>query len=181
MRIVGGEHRGRRLTAPPGRDLRPTADRVREAVFNILSHGGPGGVSPIADARILDGFAGTGAMGLEALSRGAAHATFMDADISACRANVAALDVEARATLLEADCLHPPSADAPCDFIFLDPPYRGGLAAPALGALADAGWIADGATCVVELAATEGFEPPPRFTLADERRYGAARIVFLSA
>ena len=177
MRIVGGSHRGRAIAAPPGRELRPTADRVREAVFNILAHGGSG--APFAGARVLDGFAGTGAMGLEALSRGALHATFIDTDTAPCRANVAALDQAANATIVAGDCLAPPPAPQACELVFLDPPYRGGLAAAALAALADAGWIEAGALCTVELAAKEGFAPPPGFAVTDERRYGAARVVFV--
>lgn len=176
MRIVAGSHRGRPLATPAGLDVRPTADRVREAVFNVLVHGS---ADRVAEARVLDAFAGTGAMGLEALSRGAAHATFIDTDTAPARANVAALGEGGRATIVAADCLHPPSADALCDLVFLDPPYRGGLAAPALEALAGSGWIDNGAVCVVELAAREGFEAPDGFAITDERRYGAARIVFL--
>lgn len=184
MRIVAGRHRGRALAAPPGRALRPTADRVREAVFNVLAHGGAGlgGRDAVTGARVLDAFAGTGAMALEAVSRGASHATCMESDPTAldfCRANVQALGEEARVTVLGGDCLRPVRADAPCTLVFLDPPYGSGLAAPALGRLAAAGWIAKGAVCVVELAAREPFAPPPAATVLDQRRYGAARIVFL--
>ncbi len=179
MRIVGGRNRGRKLATPAGGGIRPTADRVREAVFNILAHGAPGGGSRITGARVLDGFAGTGAMGLEALSRGAAQASFIDRDPGPCRRNVAALDETARADIIAGDCLSPPPAAAPCGLVFLDPPYDKGLAVPALEALATAGWIADGAVCVVELAAGETLEPPSGFAVADERRYGAARVVLL--
>lgn len=175
MRIVGGRNRGRTIAAPPGRDIRPTADRVRESVFNILEHGAAGNPD---GARVLDGFAGTGAMGLEALSRGAAFATFMDTDISACRANIEALGETESTDTFRADCLAPPRATAPCSLIFLDPPYNSGLAAPALEALAAAGWISDGAVCVIELASKETFDPPAGFTVTDDRRYGAARVVF---
>ena len=177
MRIVGGRHRGRAIAAPPGRAIRPTSDRVRESVFNILGHGRA--ASPIAGARVLDGFAGTGAMGLEALSRGADHASFMDTDIAPCRANVAALGEAARARLIEGDCTRPGPPPEAHDLVFLDPPYGSGLAAPALGALAGAGWIAERAVCVLELAAGEAFEPPGGFSLVDSRKYGAARIEIL--
>lgn len=184
VRVVSGRHRGRRLSPPPGRDLRPTADRVRESVFNILAHGGAriGGGDALVGARVLDGFAGTGAIGLEAVSRGAAHATLMDNDRAAldiCRANVAALGEQANVTVLHGDCLAPMRPPAPCTLVFLDPPYKKGLAAPALEALAAAGWIADGALIVIELAAKEDFTPPDAAELLDERRYGAARVVFL--
>jgi len=184
MRIVAGRHRGRNIAAPPGNALRPTADRVRESVFNILVHGGGrlGGEDVVTGAEVLDGFAGTGAMALEAVSRGAAHATCMDSDLTAldaCRANVRALGEAAQVTVLGGDCLDPVRAARPCSLVFLDPPYRSGIAAPALEALARAGWIAPGAICVVELAAKEPFAPPPDAELLDERRYGAARVVLL--
>jgi 16S rRNA (guanine966-N2)-methyltransferase len=184
MRIVGGRHRGRRLAAPPGADIRPTADRVREALFNILAHGGAGlgGEDVVRDARALDAFAGTGALGLEALSRGAAHVTLMDKDaaaLRACRDNVRALGEQARVTVLTGDAQNPVRAAEPCQLVLMDPPYGSGAAAPALAALDAAGWIADGAACVVELAAREGFAAPAGFALLDERRYGAARIVVL--
>ena len=184
MRIVAGRHRGRNIAAPPGNALRPTADRVREAVFNILVHGGGrlGGEDVVTGAEVFDGFAGTGAMGLEAVSRGAAHATCMDSDLTAldaCRANVRALGEAANVTVLGGDCLAPVRAARPCSLVFLDPPYRSGLAAPALEALARAGWIAQGAICVIELAAKEPFAPPPETEILDERRYGAARVVLL--
>jgi 16S rRNA (guanine966-N2)-methyltransferase len=183
MRIVGGRFRGRVLAAPPGRDIRPTADRVRESVFNILEHGKaharPGGGSRLVGARVLDGFAGTGALGLEALSRGASAVTFMDCDTVACRANIDALDAGTDTGLIRADCLSPPPAAQPCDLILLDPPYGQGMAAPALRALAAAGWIAEDAIGVVELAAKEAFDPPGGFAITEERRYGAARVVLL--
>ncbi len=184
MRIVGGRHAGRRLQAPLGRRLRPTADRVRESVFNILAHGGAriGGADALTGARVLDGFSGTGALGLEAVSRGAAHAMLMDNDREAldfCRANIATLGEQAQVTVLHGDCLNPVRPPEAYSLIFLDPPYRAGLAAPALEALAASGWIADGALVVIELAAKEKFTPPAGAEILDERRYGAARILFL--
>jgi 16S rRNA (guanine966-N2)-methyltransferase len=175
MRIVGGKYRGRNIAAPPGRDIRPTADRVREAVFNILEHG----KAALNGVTVLDAFAGTGAMGLEALSRGAQSVAFMDLNVNACQTNIDALEVGVEAKLICADCLSPPNASEPRDLIFLDPPYSQGLAAPALEALAAAGWIGDDAVCVVELAARGKFQPPAGFTATEERRYGAARIVIL--
>ena len=185
MRIVGGSHRGRRLMAPKGETVRPTSDRAREALFNILSHGqfAADGVSFI-DAAVLDAFAGTGALGLEALSRGAASATFIERDpeaVAILRKNVAALDEGARAKIVPGDAVHPPRAVAPCDIVFIDPPYRSGLAAPALAGLAAAGWLAPQAHAVVEIAAREDFVPPAGFILEGERIYGAARLVFLHA
>jgi 16S rRNA (guanine966-N2)-methyltransferase len=185
MRIVGGSHRGRRLLAPIGDTVRPTSDRAREALFNILSHGqfAAEGV-PLIDAAVLDAFAGTGALGLEALSRGAASAAFIERDpeaLAVLRKNVAALDEGARARIRPGDATRPPRATAPCDIVFIDPPYRSGLAATALSGLAAAGWLAPEALVVVEIAAREDFLPLAGFTLEAERVYGAARLVFLRA
>lgn len=183
MRIVGGSHRGRRLLAPKGEAVRPTSDRAREALFNILSHGqfAAEGV-PLDGAAVLDAFAGTGALGLEALSRGAASAIFIERDpeaLAVLHKNVAALDEGARAKILPGDATHPPRATAPCDIMFIDPPYRSGLAAPALAGLAAAGWMAPKALVVVEVAAREELVLPAGFTHEGERVYGAARLVFL--
>jgi 16S rRNA (guanine966-N2)-methyltransferase len=177
VRIIAGRHRGRRIAAPAGRDLRPTADRVRESVFNVLTHGGT-----LEGSRVLDAFAGTGAYGLEALSRGAEHADFLDSDrlaIAQCRANAEALGETARAAFHRADACHPPRAREASDIAFLDPPYRSGLAVSAIEALTVAGWLTEDAVCVVELAADESLAALPGFAVIDERRYGAARVVFL--
>jgi 16S rRNA (guanine966-N2)-methyltransferase len=183
MRIVGGSHRGHRLSAPPGEAVRPTGDRVREALFDIVSHGRFAAAgSPFAGIAVLDAFAGTGALGLEALSRGAALAVFIERDSAALAAlhrNVAALGEGPRARIIPGDATRPPRGEAACAVAFLDPPYGSGLAPPALAALAAAGWLAAGALAVVELAAREGFAPPAGFALLDERVYGAARLVFL--
>jgi 16S rRNA (guanine966-N2)-methyltransferase len=186
MRIVAGRHRGRRLIAPPGRAVRPTADRTRQALFNILEHGHfvAGGGSPIRDAHVLDAFAGTGAMGLEALSRGAGHAVFMETArpaLDALKRNVAACGEEEHTEILRVDATRPPpsQARAGCALAFLDAPYNSGLAAPCLSALAAGGWLAEGALCTVELAVGEAFAPPEAFDALDERRYGAARVVVL--
>ena len=179
MRIVGGRLRGRAIIAPTGREVRPTADRVRESVFNILNHGLGRDAPGMDGMRVLDGFAGTGAMGLEALSRGAEHATFIDIDIAPCRANVDSLGEAARCEVIRADCLHPPPAPAPASLVFIDPPYGENRAVAALMALDQAGWIATGAICVVETGARDEIVPTPDFTLLDDRRYGAARIRYL--
>jgi 16S rRNA (guanine966-N2)-methyltransferase len=183
MRLVGGSHRGRRLAAPPGETVRPTSDRAREALFNILSHGelAAAGI-PFADRAVLDAFAGTGAYGLEALSRGAAEALFIENGREALltlRRNIAALGESARAQVIAGDATRPPRAPIASAVAFLDPPYRSGLAVPALAALAEAGWLAAGALAVVELGAREELVPPAGFALVDERVYGAARLVFL--
>lgn len=184
MRVTAGAHKGRRLAAPAGREVRPTSDRARQALFNILEHGGfvDGGGSPIRGAHVLDAFAGSGALGLEALSRGAEHAAFMESAapaLEAIRRNVEACRERERAEILRADATRPPKARTACGIAFLDPPYRKGLAAPALTALAQAGWLAEGAICCVELAADEEFTPPEGFEPLVERRYGAANILLL--
>jgi 16S rRNA (guanine966-N2)-methyltransferase len=180
MRLIAGRFRGRVLAAPEGTGTRPTADRVREALFNILQHGEP----PLAGARLADVFAGSGALGLEALSRGAAQVTFIEnapAPLAVIAANLRKLDVAAAATLLRVDATRPPKAERSCQFLLLDPPYRSGLAAPALVALAAQGWIDADARIVVEVAAAEEFSSPlPHFVVSDERKYGAARLVFLA-
>src|SRR6516162_6966738 len=145
MRIVGGRHRGRRLLAPTGDTVRPTSDRAREALFNILTHGqlADDGI-PFAGAAVLDAFAGTGAFGLEALSRGAAEAFFIERDpeaVAVLRRNVASLGESAHAELIPGDATRPPRARAPCAVVFIDPPYGSGLAGPALEALDSAGWL----------------------------------------
>src|SRR5437762_6373793 len=142
MRIVGGVHRGRRLVAPPGEAVRPTSDRAREALFNILSHGSFAASGlPFADRPVLDAFAGTGAFGLEALSRGASAAAFIENGreaLAALRRNIAVLGEEDRAHVCAGDATRSPRATFACALAFLDPPYRSGLAAPALTAFAAA-------------------------------------------
>lgn len=183
MRVIGGKWRGRSLTTPSGRDIRPTGDRVREAIFNIVEHGRhtKGGGSPIPGAVVLDGFAGTGAMGIEALSRGATKAYFIEkerASLTVLEANLA--DCGASAVVKKADCLAPPPATEACGLVFLDPPYGQDLAVPALTALTDAGWIGDGALCIVEIGRKDRFDAPDGVEVLDDRRYGAARVILLN-
>jgi 16S rRNA (guanine966-N2)-methyltransferase len=191
MRIVAGRHRGRHIEAPEGLAVRPTADRTREAMFNILERGKLPWPEAFADtgnpltcARVLDAFAGTGALGLEAASRGAAHVTFMENQavaIAACRDNIRALGEESRCEVVTYDVLHPPHAAMPCDLVLMDPPYGQGLAAPALAALRETGWIAPGTLVVIELMAKEDFAAPGGFATVDTRKYGKARLEFLRA
>src|SRR6201986_4962089 len=183
MRIVAGRHRGRRLLAPLGETVRPTSDRAREGLFNILAHGrlAADGI-PFAGGPVLDAFAGTGALGLEALSRGAAEAVFIEQDreaLATLRQNVALLGEGDRARIVHGDATRPPRAPSACAVVFLDPPYRSGLAAAALPALDAAGWFTPDALAVIELAAHEDLAPSVGFALVDERVYGAARLVFL--
>jgi 16S rRNA (guanine966-N2)-methyltransferase len=180
MRIIAGTWRGRRLLTPKNLAIRPTSDRAREALFNILEHGAP----PVRGARFLDLFCGTGAVGLEALSRGAAEVLLIDADTTAlaiAETNLARLGSPANVRLLarDATCLGP--ARQPCNLLFLDPPYRSGLATPALAALTGGGWLAREARIIVELSAKEDLTVPDGYALEQERRYGAAKFVFLRA
>ena len=181
MRIVAGAHRGRALAAPVGDAVRPTADRVREALFSMLQSGRYGG-DRVRAARVLDACAGSGALGLEALSRGADHCTFLDnagPAIAAIHANVAALGVGNRAQVLRADVTRPPGAPAGCDLIFLDPPYRDGLVPAALAALAAAGWCAPGALVAVEHDARTPVAAPEGFVEAISRTYGRTCVTLL--
>lgn len=184
MRIVGGRHRGRTIAAPAGRATRPTADRAREALFNILEHGrlAADGRSLLPGAVVLDAFAGTGAFALEALSRGAARALALELDgkaLDALRANARKLGETQNLILRQADATRPGPAPDAASIAFLDPPYRSGLAAPALAALAEHGWLAPGGLVVIELDGREEFRPPDGFAALEERRYGRARLVFL--
>lgn len=184
IKVIGGKHRGRSIETPEGMTTRPTSNRARESLFNILMHASwhEDGTSPLVDARVLDAFAGSGALGIEALSRGAAHATFLDTDATAVRLigeNLRKLGEAAHAKVIRGDATRPPPSREGCDLVFLDPPYRSGLAAPALAALAEAGWLQPGTVATVELANTEDIVPPAGFEAIDERRYGAAKIVIL--
>jgi len=182
MRIVAGSHGGRRLKPVPD-GIRPTADRAREALFSILESGRlTGGKSPIPEAMVLDAFAGSGALGLEALSRGAARAVFLDADrrsLALARDNAALLGESARCQFIARDARHPGPAGAACSVAFLDPPYGKDLAPPALAALAGQGWLAPRALIVVEAGRRDPVPLSPDFSLIEERAYGAARFVIL--
>lgn len=181
MRIVGGSLRGRRLRAPVGVRVRPTGERVREALFDILMHGGM--ASPLEGALVVDLFAGTGALGLEALSRGARHLSAVESEADArgvLRANIEALGCAERATVIACDAARLPPAAQACDLALLDPPYRAGLAVPALSALAGGGWLAAHATVVVEHGVDDPFEPPAALTTQDFRRYGRTALTFLA-
>ena len=186
MRIVGGSLRGRRLATPPGDAVRPTSDRAREALFNRLIHGvfSGDGTSSVANALVLDAFCGTGALGLEALSRGAARAVFIDNNapsIACVRQNIAALGVNNRSVVVQADATKPPQATAACTLVFFDAPYAAeDLTAAALTALAASGWLAPGALCVAETAAVGRLlTAPDGFEALDRRSYGAAHFSFL--
>jgi 16S rRNA (guanine966-N2)-methyltransferase len=181
MRIVGGRLRGRALEAPKSQAIRPTADRLRESLFNILVHAYG---NPIVDARVLDLFAGTGALGFEALSRGAAFVLFVDDGAEAralLRGNVEALGAGGSTKVYRRDAtkLGPVSPLEPFSLAFLDPPYGRGLAEQALAAARGGGWLMSGAVAVVEEAADAGFKAPEGFEELERRKYDDTEFVFL--
>lgn len=181
MRIVGGRLRGRQLAAPTSQAIRPTADRLRESLFNILVHAYD---DPVTDARVLDLFAGTGALGLEALSRGAAFALFIDEGAQAralLRENVATLGLGGVSRIFRRDATrlgaaHPIEAFS---LAFLDPPYGRGLAEEALASARAGGWLAPGALAVVEEAAKPGFNVPEGFDELERRSYDDSALIVL--
>lgn len=180
MRIVGGQHRGRQIAAPSHDGVRPTSDRVRESVFNILSHGIEG--YTLEGARALDLFAGTGALGLEALSRGASFCLFVDIDADAralVRRNVEALGLTGVSKIFRRDATDMGRA-LPRDrasLAFLDPPYGKGMGERALASLAAGGWLEDGAVVVLEERAGAGIVLPPGYEEIDRRTYGDTQVV----
>jgi 16S rRNA (guanine966-N2)-methyltransferase len=183
MRVVGGRLKGRNIAAPTSRDIRPTADRLRESVFNILVHAYD---DPIEDARVLDLFAGTGALGIEAVSRGAAFALFVDNGAEAralLRNNVESLALGGVSKVYRRDAtdLGPAHPMQPFSLAFLDPPYGKGLAEKSLASLRDGGWLTAGALVVVEEAKAAGFVAPDGFEELERRAYDDTEFVFLRA
>jgi 16S rRNA (guanine966-N2)-methyltransferase len=183
MRVVGGRLKGRNLASPSSREIRPTADRLRESVFNILVHAYG---NPIEAARVLDLFAGTGALGIEAVSRGAAFALFVDNGAEAralLRNNVEALGLGGVTKIFRRDAtnLGPAHPVEPFSVAFLDPPYGKGLAEKALVSLCDGGWLAPGALVVVEEAKAAAFTAPEGFEEKERRVYDDTEFVFLKA
>jgi 16S rRNA (guanine966-N2)-methyltransferase len=179
LRIVGGKHGGRRIATPAGDFTRPTSERVREALFSMLDS-----KSVLEGARVLDACAGSGALGLEALSRGAAHATLFDTSRRALKIvaeNIATLEEEASSDVRQADATNPPKADAAnaCSLVFLDAPYRSDVAERALPALATASWLLDGALVVAETARGADLPLSGGFRETDRRHYGSTELIFL--
>ena len=183
MRIVGGVHKGRTIKAPDGRDTRPTSDRARESIFNVLAHAewSPG----IEGRRVIDLFAGSGALGFEALSRGAAFCLFVETDEGArgaIRDNVEALQAFGNTRVHRRSAtdlgLKPAGMAGPFDLVFLDPPYRKGLGTIALEKLIEGQWLSDNAIAVFECAEDESPETPG-YEVLDDRTWGAARVLFL--
>jgi 16S rRNA (guanine966-N2)-methyltransferase len=181
MRVVGGRLKGRNLASPSSRDIRPTADRLREAVFNILVHGYD---NPIEGARVLDLFAGTGALGIEAVSRGARFSLFVDNGTEAralLRSNVEALGLGGVTKVFRRDATHlgPAHPVEPFSLVFLDPPYRKRLAEKACISLHEGGWLTPAALLVVEEAKEAEFAAPEGFETLERRAYDDTEFVFL--
>lgn len=179
MRIVAGSHRGRRLIAKAGLDIRPTSDRVREALFNFLTHGLAW--RGIAGARVADLFCGTGAIALESLSRGALDAVLVDnatVALETASKNIAAFGEHHRTRLVHCNVRDPlPGLIHPVDFAYLDPPYDSGLAPAALANLVASGWLSPGALAVAELPKRSRIEVPDGLESVDERSYGQTRLM----
>jgi len=183
MRIAGGSARGRRLQVPAGLTVRPTSDRIRQSLFNILGHApalrSAAGPAPMGRS-VLDAFAGSGALGLEALSRGAIDATFLEiaeAARNALGTNIRSVaPAEAEVLVMRRDACAPGPAPRPHDLVFLDPPYGRDLVATALAALDTNGWIGGDAILIVECADKDQLALPPDWTAVDRRRYGRTAI-----
>ena len=178
MRIVGGRLRGRSLAGPTGDGIRPTSDRLRESIFNVLVHAYD---DPVIGARVIDLFAGTGALGIEAMSRGAAYALFVDDGAAArglIRQNVEALGLAGATRLFKRDAtrMGPAAPNPPFDLVFCDPPYGHGLAGPALAACAQGGWLRPGALVVVEEQNGAEIGWPAGFVALENRVYGDTQI-----
>jgi 16S rRNA (guanine966-N2)-methyltransferase len=179
MRIIAGEWRGRKLVAPEGRQTRPTADRARETLFSMLASR----LGSFDGLRVADLYAGSGALGLEALSRGAAHATFVETDRAALKAierNISALGTAARISMRAMSAAALPSAQ-PFDLIFADPPYTPGSGTAVAEAVAKAGWLAPGGLMTIETNKGEAVTPPKDWEIVAERDIGRARLTFLRA
>lgn len=187
MRLTGGQFGGRLLAAPDDARVRPTSDKVRQAVFNILAHRDFDIGFSLEDARAIDLFAGTGALGLEALSRGARYCLFVDSDAGSralLRRNVETLSLTGTTKIWRRDATvlgpMPPGAGGPFTLAFLDPPYRKNLLAPALAALLSGGWLARPAIVVAERADEEANVTLPGFGLLETRCYGDTAVDFLA-
>lgn len=181
MRIVGGKHKGRAIVAPSGTFTRPTSDRGRESVFNILAHGVDG--VNMSGARVADIFAGTGALGLEALSRGAESCIFIENNnsaIAALKKNISTLGEESASTIITGTAQNAPTPPGgPVDIAFVDAPYERGLSAPALERLVAKVWLKPGSIVIIEVGQNEEFIPIDIFEIIKDKTAGPARHIFL--
>lgn len=183
MRIISGTLRGRPIKCLEGADIRPTSDKVRGAIFNMLAHASYARLDFSPALSVVDIFSGTGALGFEALSRGAGHVSFVDVHAHAlamARANAAALKVEDKCAFIQRDAAALPMAAQPYDLLFLDPPYRKNLPLPVLTRLLACGWAHEKSLVVVETAKDEGELKPTGFQLHERRIYGDTAVNFLS-
>lgn len=177
MRIIGGHYRGKKLFSPDSDKVRPTSDRAREALFNILNSILE---NPWEAYTFLDVFGGTGAVALEALSRGAKQVGLIDADTRSLLKNVALFPAEQdKIKVIRTDVTHLPTAVMPYDIAFLDAPYHQGLSEVALSRLDERGWLKPNALCMVEVEKTEQIAIPSCYQIQNERIYGLAKIIFL--
>lgn len=179
MRVVGGEFRGRPLAAPKSQDIRPTSDRLRQTLFDILAHGH---ADALAGGRVLDLFAGTGALGIEALSRGAAYALFVEEGVEArglIRSNIETLGLTGRSRVFRRDAtgLGDAGTVAPFDLAFADPPYGKGLGEAAFASAIAGGWLKPGALCVLEDTAKADPQPIPGLEEIDRRVVGDSQLI----
>ncbi len=178
MRIIAGIHKGRTLDSPPDRSIRPTGERTREAFFNLLLHG-PFDPSPVIDQTVLDLCCGSGALGLEALSRGAAQAIFVDSkrqSLQLAQHNAARLRETARSRFIQSDVQRLPAAHEPVALVLIDAPYHSGLLLLAYESLQAQGWLMAGTVIAAEQGAKEAMPDLPATTLHTDRVYGKSRI-----
>ena len=189
VRVIGGKYKGRKLEIPDGGTVRPTSDRAREALFNILAHGDyrtDAGPLPLG-AKVLDVFAGSGAIGIEALSRGADHVAFLEMDpgnLKMIRRNAYSLGETGAVSMLQRNGANPGptpvGGQVPADLVFLDAPYDSGLGSIALAELAKAGWLSENCVAVIETGAREDVAPVEGFDQVDQRRYGIAVLTIFA-
>ena len=181
MRVIAGTHKGRRLYEPKGKETRPTSDRLRESIFNILAHRWP---DHLVGARVADIFAGSGAMGIEALSRGAKYAVFVEkhtAGRDLISRNLQTMGLAGKAQVIEGDARKLPQVEVAFDLVLMDPPYRRGLGEAALEALQQPGWLRQGTLVVLEAGADENLGIPSGYKVSDRRAQGDSQVIFLLA
>jgi 16S rRNA (guanine966-N2)-methyltransferase len=183
LRIIAGKHRGRPIGRPPSVITRPTMDRVRESIFNMLTHSDiENKIEYIQDAYVLDAFAGSGALGIEALSRGAKFIYFFDKNtraLATVRENVWSIGESETTKIMKADAAKPPKAPHPMGLVLLDPPFGKNLVALSLPELLKTGWIDQDTLIVAEIAAREDLKLPKNFAIVCEKTYGTAQVFFI--
>lgn len=183
LRIFAGKHRGRKLQVFDNKQVRPTAGRTREAIFNILNHGRFGGDERfLDDCTVLDLYCGSGALGLEALSHGASHAVFIDMNpecLTIAKKNAEHMGEGGNVTVIRSDSSNPPPARFPCSLVFVDPPYGKKLLVPSIQNLAARGWLKEGSIIVAEMGKKEDIPEIDGFTRIDDRIYGRTHVVLL--